>query len=188
MVVLKFNEEAFFKDYCEWMCEAADKCMETFLTDVRKRAKPQHQNDFSIDKAQVIKQGEMIESTVTAYAYAVMDSWGRGRFASKANPYFEDYASSGLWNPLRNPAKPEIVGRKKGMYTNIFGEQAYSKGEHEGEITTVGHATGRAKPTYAIQNAEKGLKGGKKYVIRILDEYTEKFLEHSDEYFYNITV
>lgn len=191
MLVLKFDAESFFNDYCQELVKAATECMEHFYNDAKtgmRKAK-----DFEL-KETLLQAGKMIEARCMFYAHSILDSYGTGSAMDMENEALEEYRKSPLWN--RNRMGTTIAGRKKGGYTNILGEEVESTGAfvHLQDISKIMKERYgidiNQTPSCAIQNAEKkldaGLNGG--YVDRIIYRYTENFLANASKYFYNETV
>ena len=72
---------------------------------------------------------------VTAYLKAnpavLMDSYGTGSLMVEDNPGLQAYMNRERWNPARSGKT--IVGRPEGEYIDVFGNERYSSGTHEGE-------------------------------------------------------
>ncbi len=114
--------------------------------------------------------GEFIMANVVGGAWAAMDEWGSGSLLDESNPALNDYKNSALWNPLRRDNR--IVGRGKGSYTNIFGEQQTSSGNMAGLDLEYLAAQGELQfdirvqpPSHAMQTAARWMINGRLQTI-----------------------
>lgn len=124
---------------------------------------------------------EYFRKIVTANAYAIIDSYGTGSKMDTDNSALEEYKTSNIWNPLR-PSDNSIVGRAKGKYINIFGEQASSTGSLAGKnLEEIGIAKPRS-PSFAFQNAETWFFGGNR-TRKIINETLRSFINTLSNYF-----
>jgi hypothetical protein len=190
MLALKFDAESFYKSLCEELVNAADECMNHFLSDALNGL---HARDSVELLPTIYEAGDYIQGRCVFYADAIMESYGTGTMMDTTSDYLQDYRNSDLWNPNRKLLS--IAGRKKGKYTNIRGEEVESSGSlsHLQDITDIMKVYGidiNKPPKYQIQNAEKkldrGLNGG--YVDRIIEKHIESVLLNSGKYFYNVEV
>lgn len=186
MLILKFDYVQFTNDLCNELVKGAQESIDRFMNDALTGMKSK---DQEVENAVLDMAEQKIKAKCIFYALSILESYGRGRQMDMSNEYLKEYfgnVSLG-WNPARKDKR--IVGRKKGYYTNFLGETAYSKGEKEGQVTSipVGYVV---PPTYSIQNAEKRLEQGLSengYVMRVLRKHTDNFLSNMNpsDYFYN---
>lgn len=172
-MVLKLDYELFAQDLCEELAKGADEAMQHFLNDAKSDLSS---NDQEIEPSVVDMAKKTISTFCTFYAQSILKSYGRGSAMDMSNEYLSEYFGNQElgWNPVRKSA--QIVGRPQGSYTNIFGEEKYSKGNMEG--LNLEEMFPPQKPSYAIQNAEKRLKQGiteNGYVLRALRSHAELF-------------
>lgn len=187
MLTLRFNAESFFNDYIEFLVDAANECMERFLSDARIGLGTR---DQEVEAAKVTAE-KIITSKCVFYAQSILKSYGTGKKMDTSNEALTEYMQSRFWNPLRKSSA--IAGRPKGRYENIFGEMVESSGALAGvdDISGIMKKTYgldiEKKPTYSIQNAEKKLKQVGGYVDRIISNYTDDFIStmNPSKYFYN---
>lgn len=186
MLALKFNFEQLVYDLCDVLVVAADDIINKFMGDVGADLKS---TDFEEEKAIFDMASKKILSGCVFYAHSILESYGRGSLMEIDDDILSNYMSSQYWNPERQ--SKTIVGRREGIYTNIFGEQVYSKGNFKGVYLE--HIVPPKEPTRAIQNAEKRLykiTDGGGYGFRTLERYANEFFENLDtsKYFYNVEV
>lgn len=185
MLVLKFDAQKFAYDLIKYLIIGADKAMEHFISDAQSHLKYSKEDYDKIDAYYDIAS-EKIIAKCKFYALAIIESFGTGSKMDTTNPDLAAYMNSIYWNPDRR--RFAIAGRKKGTYTNIFGETVTSSGKYRGkEIENIVPA--RA-PSHAIQNAERKLDAGLKdggYVMRALQKQVDDFFAHFNptDYFYN---
>lgn len=183
-MILRIDYESLAYDIDLAIAEGADEAIKHFLSDAKSGLKS---DDQEIDAAFVDYAGQKITAACTFYAQSILNSYGRGSLMDTTNPYLSDYIGNTSigWNPVRKGT--EIVGRKQGVYTNFFGEKAFSKGNMEG--LSVEYMVKPISPSYAIQNAEKKLEAGLSengYVMRIMRKHIDSFFNSIDysKYFY----
>lgn len=186
MLALKFNYEQLVYDLCDVLVEAADKIIDQFMGDVVSDLSI---TDFEEQEAIFDMASKKILAGCVFYAQSILESYGTGSLMDVDDDIFSNYLSSQYWNPERR--SKTIVGRREGIYTNVFGEQVYSKGNFKGAYME--HIVPPKKPTYAIQNAEKRLyriTDGGGYGFRTLERYANEFFQNLDtsKYFYNVEV
>lgn len=189
MLVLKFDAESFFIDYCNGLKDVADECMLRFYNEATRQSK--FKGEVDLLKAEIEENYQTIVAKCWFYANSIMESFGTGTKMDKDNPFLQEYWNSKFWNPNRNSTA--IAGRKKGKYTNIFGEEVESTGSlaHLQDISEFMkekyNLNINKEPKRYIQNAEikleQGINGG--YVDRAIDAFTEEFLKDTTKYFYN---
>lgn len=101
-----------------------------------------------------------------ANTYALADTYGTGSLMTSDNPGFKEYVlHSSYWNPARNGKA--IVGRPKGTYTNLFGQERSSKGTYEGQVI-------EKKTVYKGGKKYKILPGKPSLAIKIANQYLRK--------------
>lgn len=87
--------------------------------------------DYVEVEAEVKKNSNKIIAYLRANPAALADSYGTGSLMLESNPVFaEYYKKDPHWNKARKGK--EIVGRPRGSYINIFGEQVSTWGNLEG--------------------------------------------------------
>jgi hypothetical protein len=126
--------------------------------------------DISLDDVDFVATAVAV--TVVGGAWAVMDNYGKGSLMDTTNPALDDYRNSELWNPARHGY--EIVGRPEGWYTNIFGEQVYSKGGLEGKNIERYRGKEPIFPSYAFQVAARWLENYRfaEVINNVLEEFS----------------
>lgn len=150
----------------------ATKIEKTVLTD-----KPDLEGYKSLGETE-----EYLIARCKFYAEAIMQSFGTGSKADTRSieSYWDEYKNSELFNKSRNGTY--IAGRKKGYYTDIYGDQQKTGGTLEGQniegmtFPDTGKITPR-KPTYSIQNAEN-------WIIRNSETRIERRIKMEVEQFF----
>lgn len=160
MAKFGFDGQRFYKDLVDYLIPVIDSIAESkYREAVNALHMEAAKSATSIDHAQVEnttyyegaeKGTKFINAHLWFYALAIMDSFGTGTKMDIHSRYLSDYIGSDLWNRLRD--NYEIVGRKKGSYTNIFGEQVESSGAFAGRLIPLQN---NISPSHAIQNMEK---------------------------------
>lgn len=150
---LVFDGTAFLSDAMDILRNTLSKVNNDFYA---KADEP----DSKISEAKL--SGAEIEAVCEFYADAIMDSFGTGSLMDAENKFWDDYMSSGLYNPKRSSRPGDYIrGRPPGEYTDIYGNPATSSGKRAGiKIENQTEGKGRFKPKPAsrkIQNAESFL-------------------------------
>lgn len=202
-IVLRFNGQKFYDDLYDKLHEAMLNVLDRFFREATDGLSPDGKLDSERDGI-VELADTYIRAQCSFYANALMDSYGTGSLMDKDNPYFDEYASSGLYNTARGdaPGAP-ILGREK-EYTNIYGEKVETSGHNRGKNLEGRYIrdkeTGKLvyieprEPSYAIQNAEVWLMqdGRQTYMEREIELTTIRFIEQVSanplEYFYYVEV
>ena len=116
---------------------------------------------------EIKRQAKGIVVYLKANGVALADSYGVGSLMTSDNPGLKEYMTSKKWNPARQGK--EIVGRKEGYYTDIFGRKRHSSGTAEGDPLEGRRVYQKQKegendyyispsnPSYALQMAENWL-------------------------------
>lgn len=109
----------------------------------------------------------VIVAGIVGGAYAAMDEYGTGSLMDRFNPGIKDYVNGPLWNPARG-SDLTIRSRKRGTYTNIFGEKVESKSNVEGiDLEQLGGKFEPQPPSHAIETAMRWMRVGRmRYVIQ----------------------
>lgn len=183
MTILKFNYLQMAYDLCDYLLNGVDEVLEHFMSDVKQHLKAV---DNETEKAIFDMASEKITASAIFYAHSILESYGTGSKMDITNEALGEYIHGEFWNPVRQ--RSAIAGRRKGMYTNIFGEKVYSEGRFAGR--EIENMIAPQKPSFGIQNAERKLNQGLSengYVIRTLRSYANDFFENVDtsKYFHN---
>lgn len=107
------------------------------------------------------RQSNVVIAHFEANTVALADSYGTGSLMLDDNPGLSEYRNDPKrWNPERKGKA--IVGRKKGTYTDIFGQKHKTSGkfkgkplENRGEITNRKYFISPNNPSRAIQIADQ---------------------------------
>jgi hypothetical protein len=118
----------------------------------------------SLHDEEITDVAGVIVAAIVGGADAAMDEWGTGSMMDRNNPALTNYIGGELWNPQR--MGHTVVGRPKGIYTNIYGEQVESSGKMEGlEIEYPRYDGNNAfvphPPSHAIQTAARWMANGR---------------------------
>lgn len=219
-ISLRFNGEQFYSDLRERLVMAMDEINSEFFRAATSGMSQEAKADSAKDRAVVEKETdykgdlghdgmdtEFINARAHFYADAILESFGIGSLADRG-PFsqWEEYATkkNPLFNPLR-VGKMNIVGRKAGEYTNIWGEKVTSKGGKAGQNLEsktgaprvwfdkdgTRHELAPKRGTYAIQNVEQWLMQDRETSMerRIRTEVEKFILEMSEnpmKYFYYV--
>ncbi len=177
---LKFNSAGFVELYKSELMKTTNEIMKSFEKDVKMRLN-KAKND--IEREESIAEGKnIISAKITAYAQAIIESYGTGSKMDTSNPYLEEYKSSDLWNPARKGLA--ISGRPAGKYTNILGEEKISSGSMEGKnLEEISPLFQARTPTMAIQQAEQWLKENTGYFEHELNLFQQKVFSNINQFF-----
>ncbi|OPX46398.1 hypothetical protein CLHUN_02140 [Ruminiclostridium hungatei] len=103
----------------------------------------------------------VIIAGISGGAWAAMDEFGTGSLMDRFNPALKDYVGSSLWNPTRG-TDLTIRSRKRGTYTNIFGEQVQSRSNVAGvDLEKLGGKFEPQPPSHAIETAMRWMRHGR---------------------------
>lgn len=174
---LKMDSVSMARDFKNQIKIMAQEVTEQFLKEFSKRSKSP--NDF--DKEDIAMLENFIESKVTFYVNAILDSYGTGSKIDTSNEFLNEYQSSSLWNPLRNSLT--VVGRPQGSYTDIFGNEAYSSGRMAGMNLEAAKKYSPRNPSFAIQRAEDWIMSNTTTVTKIINRNISKFFKNTGKYF-----
>ena len=177
---LKFNSSGFVQLYKSELIKTTNEIMKSFEKDVKMRLN-KAKND--IEREESIEIGKnIISAKVTAYAQAIMESYGTGSKMDTSNPFLDDYRGSDLWNPARKGIA--ISGRPKGKYINILGEEKISSGSMEGKnLEQISPLFQPKTPTMAIQQAQEWLKSNTGYFEYELNLFRQKVFSNINQFF-----
>lgn len=190
MATFSFDSTRFFNDLVSYLVSLVDELTQEFYSEAVNRMRINSAKEaVEVEPAKVesstrysggSKSGyEFINSRIWFYTMAVLDSYGTGIEMDMSNPQLSEYMNSGLWNPLRHGK--QIVGRKQGEYTNIFGKKTESSGSFEGRPVPLAN---NIVPSYAIQKMEDWIKNGETRVERRIKQFADKFIaENAYKYF-----
>lgn len=164
-VSLTFDADGCYRAMVNKLIEVADSIMEEFYNDAILGLDADGKEDSERIDAVINKTSGYIEAQCKFYANALMESFGIGNGADTGpDSYWNEYKQMPFFNKLRRSRT--VVGRTKGTYTNIFGEEQESTGKNAGKNLETLHIIGRegnyvqVKPLAAkrsIQNAERWL-------------------------------
>lgn len=111
--------------------------------------------DYVEVEAEVKKKSNEIVAYLRANPAALADSYGTGSLMLESNPIFSEYYKKDKnWNPMRT--SKTIVGRPRGSYINIFGEQVSTWGNAAG-VKLEGYVVEPSPPSKAIEIANQWL-------------------------------
>lgn len=162
----------------------ADIALERFFSEVQGGMNTSGgKNDIEKQKLDDVEKG-ILKRQIVAGALAIMDSWGTGSMMDKSNPILQEYKGSALWNPARTGNA--IVGRPKGTYTDILGEQQESSGALKGvNLEKLPNSPIKARaPSGAFQDAQAWLKGNMQETLqKISKEFAQEIRTHASKYF-----
>ena len=146
-MALKFNYEKLINDYIECFFQELDWALNAWEAEVyshtRSKFALEKRGDKSGLEVEVTPNPEVSQhierSRYKLFAYleantsALVDAYGTGSLMNITdNPGFKEYFNDkSVWNPLRHGK--EIVGRKEGYYTDLFGRKRHSAGTFAGE-------------------------------------------------------
>ena len=173
-MALRFNTKAFEKDLLAKLEKNLGYAFDIWESDVYKNLKhPFFGEDIRPYVSHYFRvEGQTLMGFLQANTYVLADSYGTGSLMLENNPGLAEYkADKDRWNPVRTGKA--IVGRRKGLYVDIFGRKHTTTGAFEGiniEGRKVNSSNKRKKgrkitgyyiapthPSYAIQIAEKWL-------------------------------
>lgn len=198
-VSLTFDAEGCYRALIQKLIEVADSIMEEFYNDAILGLDAKGKEDSERINAVWDETQEYVEAHCKFYADALMQSFGTGSNADiSADSYWNEYEHSDMFNPARQ-RRTTIVGRPKGKYTNIFGEEQESSGKNSGKnleyiyITNENGETVQIKPLvpkFSIQNAEGWLIRNHQRRIedRIEEEIKQFFAEEAKRFFVEVSI
>lgn len=163
--LLHFNSSACLNDLYQEISKTADILIEEYEAEIRHGMyTPEGAESISLGISTDDK--EKLHREVIGGAWAIIDSYGTGSKMDKNNPFLNEYRQSSYYNPARYGY--EIVGRPKGEYTNIFGEEDYSSGKSVGRNLERFPSISVIAPSKAFQNALIWFKAGNRIDKRIV--------------------
>lgn len=171
MKSLHFDADALANDLVkECLIPTADDIMEDFVNDAVKNLHRFNVENVDYFVGNAIEEaGKRVTTQCAFMANAIMESYGTGNKMDTDNPALDWYKHSPYWNTLRDGTN-KIVGRKKGHYVNILGEDKYSSGRMAGKPVP-----GDRAGTNAISNALKRLD---QQLSRKLKEEATYYMSH----------
>lgn len=197
-VQLYFDADACYRGLVDKLMDTADEIMEYFYKDAISGLDENGKADSKLIKAVEETSGYII-AKCEFYANALMQSFGTGSKAdTSSESYWEEYKKSPWFNPSR--FGKEIVGRRRGSYIDIFGEQRSTWGNYEG-INIEGKTFFDKKkgkevtiepiePKKSIQNAERWLYGNSdRRIDDKIEESIKDFMENeAPKYFREVNI
>lgn len=174
---LRFNKSRALSAYRKAIKKAADQLLEEFYNEISGKM---NSSEGRSDLSRMSRNEEKIfVRMVIGQADAIMDSYGTGsKMDTHYNAALEAYKNSDLYNPARTDKT--IVGRPKGTYTNIYGEQQQSSGKREGMPVEGFYKP--VSPSYAFQRAEVWFFKGNR-VSEVLTMYINEWIQGMGQYF-----
>lgn len=148
-MALHFDTQAMVNDFKENLNNALQARLNAWEQNTKKFMTSEIAEKFD---AEVKASSGIISNKVIAYLEAnpaaLADTFGTGSLIDESNPYFREYFSSGLINPLRKDKR--IYGRPAGRYINVLdGKPRTSSGKLAG--VPMEHIAKPSNPTHAIQ-------------------------------------
>lgn len=192
-ISLKFDANSCYRALVQELLKLSNSIMEEFYNDAILGLDAEGQADSERINAIINDTEDKITAQCKFYANALMQSFGVGSGADIGpESYWNEYKSRSDFNKLRTGRT--IVGRKKGTYTNIYGESQESTGANAGKNLETLHIKGRTgeyiqvKPIIAkrsIQNAERWLiTNHKRRVEDRIEEKIKEFLSNDVRKFF----
>lgn len=197
-VTLTFDAEGCYRALIQKLLQIADSIMEEFYNDAILGLDAEGKADSERIDAIWNETEQKVIAKCEFYANALMESFGVGNGADvSSDSYWNEYKSRADFNKLRTTRT--IVGRKKGWYTNIYGEKQFSEGTNAGKNLETLHIVGRegdyvqVKPIAAkrtIQNAESWLirNHQRRVEDRIEEELKRFFSEEVGKFFVEVNI
>lgn len=205
---LQFDSEKFYEDLVDHLLTVMDSINQQFFKEATNGLSSDGKADSDIEKAVVEDFSDYDAATGTKfinarcqfYADAIMESFGTGsKSDTSEDSYWEDYratanGSPAYFNPLRTGTT--IVGRPRGSYINIYGEQKSTFGNMAGKSIEVKDAKNEEdkkwrvepkSPSYSIQRAEDwSMRDGysRKIEGKIEEAILQFIQENASNYFY----
>lgn len=191
-VKLVFDAESCYQAFLDYMVGKMDEIMRGFYQEATSLLSTKGKSASELLPTE-IKKGDFtspgqaeayIIGRMKFYADAIVESYGTGSLADTGEQsYWDEYVKN---NPNFNKVRDGkyITGRKKGPYTDIWGEQRYSPGTHEGVNIEGAYFSGSGAlkpiaPNFSIQNAEKWrIKDGETRTDQMLFEAADYFFSH----------
>ena len=164
-MALKFNVGEMMSDFRRCMYVLFEQALDDWEADVKKYMNPELVSEYKAEiKANIQVNVNKIMVYLEANPGALAENFGTGSLIDTSNPYFDEYFSNkgsekGQVNKERNGLA--IVGRPKGTYIDIFGNQhTVEKGTLagkpiEGFYIGNGNTITPTKPSHAIQQATR---------------------------------
>ncbi len=203
-IALRFNGEQFYNDLRDRLVVAMDEVNSEFfrvatsgmsqeakLASEKDKAIVEGDTDYNGDLGHSGSDEEYINARCRFYANAILESFGTGSLSDRGEfSQWNEYEKSKYFNPARR-GKMNIVGRPKGEYINIWGEEAESTGKNVGR--NLEGIFKPKRPSYTIQNAETWLMQDRETSMerRIRLEVQKFIMEMNDnplKYFYYVEV
>lgn len=174
---LTFDSDAAARSFVDILNTKINSFMQHMMNEISGKLRTSDsKNDLSLSNG---RDKDIIFYEIIGGVYAVLDSYGTGSEMDKSNPALSDYMNSELWNKVRSGF--EIVGRKKGYYTNIFGKKQYSSGRKAGKSLEYKYPP--QKPSYAFQHAETWYLNDQKIQEEIVDPAIDEWLSGISAFF-----
>ena len=184
--MLKFDSERLFKDIVdEVIIPSANQAIERTYKEIignmgsNSKINEKAKKDIEVLSASLDDSIGVITASLLEKGWALLESFGTSDKMDLFNEELTSYVRGRLWNKLRDSYT--VVGRKKGTYTDFFGETQTSEGTRAGK--SLGGWSKGISPSYTIQNAEIKLKAGLEengFVMRILRDRLDDFLSRTD--------
>jgi len=157
---LKFDTEKLKKEILSVLQIELETALNQWEEEVKKNLRSDKFKSNATVSHQIMKEGKSILAYLKANAYTLADTYGTGSLMSDDNPWLAEYKAGDYWNDQRKGK--EIVGRKEGHYTDIFGNEHYSQGKLagdplEGHHTSSGELIEAVAPSKALDIAEEWL-------------------------------
>lgn len=203
-VSLTFDAEGCYQAMIEKLIEVANAIMKDFYNEAIDGLDTASKADSKRIDAVINETTGYIDAKCEFYANALMQSFGTGSKAdTSSRSYWDEYkATQGGKPSYFNPARPgtQIVGRPRGSYIDIFGQQRSTWGSKVG-VNLEGTSwkdkkTGKTvtveaiAPKYSIQNAEDWLirNAERRIDKRIEEELKQFFATEAHKYFKEVSI
>lgn len=128
-MALKFNVNGMLSDFRRCMYAVFEQALDIWEEDVKKFMNPELVAEY---KAKVKANAQVTVDKIIIYLEAnpgaLAENFGTGSFIDTSNPYLNEYLSSSNKGNAKGNINTErkgleIVGRPKGTYVDIFGNQ-----------------------------------------------------------------
>lgn len=196
---LKFDADQFYNDLVNHLLTVMDGINQQFFKEATNGLSAKGKADSDIEKAVVEDSSDFDSATGTKfinarckfYAEAIMESFGTGsKSDTSEKSYWEEYkatanSSPAFFNPLRTGTT--IVGRPRGSYIDIYGNQKSTWGNMAGKPIEFLFEDKIKSPTYSIQHAEDWFvrEGYSRKIEGKIEEAILEFIkENANNYFY----
>lgn len=203
--MLTFDADACIRALVERLIKVSDSLMNEFYMDATAPLSAEGKKDSEREDAKYDSAKHIIESKCIFYVQAILESFGVGWNADRSpESYWNEYTQM---TPTFNRARTSgtIVGRPKGNYRDIWGEERYSEGKNEGKNLQTLHLldtrTGNyhqvwpsnqepwtTNPTHSIKNAEAWIHRDTETKVerRIEMEVTRFLSEEAGKFFIEV--